>query len=58
MTIKDILARYRITQTELSSRYGIPLRSIQHWVKGDRECPEYVISLIDKALQFDNQIEK
>ena len=50
MTIKDICIKYGITQTELSRRYNIPLRSIQNWHAGTRQPPEYLVKMIDTLL--------
>lgn len=50
MTIKDICTKYAISQTELSRRYNIPLRSIQNWHAGTRQPPEYLVKMIDTLL--------
>lgn len=53
MTIKDICIKYGITQTDLSRRYGIPLRSVQHWYAGTRQPPEYLLIMLDTLLSHD-----
>ena len=53
MTIKDICIKYSITQTDLSRRYGIPLRSVQHWYAGTRQPPEYLLIMLDTLLSHD-----
>lgn len=50
MTVKDILKKYNITQKQLSERFEIPYRSIQNWVGGQRECPSYLIKMMDEIL--------
>lgn len=37
-------------QTELSRDFGIPLRAVQHWVTGDRECPSYTRMMLARLL--------
>lgn len=50
MTIKDICLKHRISQSELSRRYGIPLRTVQDWHSGIRTPPPYVVKMIDTLL--------
>ena len=50
MTINDILAESRLTQAELSRRFGIPLRTVQNWAEGTRQPSEWVVKLIAAAL--------
>ena len=42
MTFKDVLERIKLSQTEFAIRYMIPLRTVQHWVNGDRAIPLYL----------------
>lgn len=37
-------------QSTFSRTYNIPLRSLQNWVAGVRQAPEYVIQLIGYTL--------
>lgn len=49
-TIKEICEAYGITQTELSRKYGIPLRTVQDWHGGRRTPPDYVVNMIEILL--------
>lgn len=49
-TIKDICTEYKITQTELSKRFEIPLRTIQDWHGGRRVPPYYVVKMMIEIL--------
>ena len=42
-----------LTQAEFSRKYNIPLRTIQDWESERRTPPEYVISLLEKAVNED-----
>ena len=53
MTIKDICIKYGISQTFLSQRFGIPLRTVQDWHGERRTPPEYVIRMIVELLERD-----
>lgn len=57
MDIAEICKAHGLTFSEVSRRYNIPLRSLQHWSKGDREAPAYLAALLEKAIQYD-EIEK
>lgn len=50
MEIKDIKNKYRMSLKEISERFGIPYRTVQNWNAGVRECPEYVIRMMDEIL--------
>lgn len=49
-TIKNLCETYGITQTELSRKYGIPLRTVQDWHGGRRTPPDYVVNMIAALL--------
>lgn len=46
---RALLGRIKMTQTEVSRLWGIPLRTVQHWAAGDRPCPSWVQKLIADA---------
>lgn len=53
MTIKDICAKYGITQTFIAKRFGIPLRTVQDWHGERRTPPEYVVRMIVEIIERD-----
>lgn len=46
LPFRDLLKALGMTQTGCSRRYDIPLRTVQHWAAGDRDCPPYVKLMI------------
>ena len=46
----DFLAVLGVTQTQLSRRFGIPLRTVQSWALGERQSPSYVTRMIFELL--------
>lgn len=56
MTIKELCKTYNITQSELSRRFSIPLRTVQQWHAGDRTPPAYIVALIEDALNHPGTI--
>lgn len=52
-TIKDVLNEAYIGQSELSVRFGIPIRTVQNWAEGKRQPPEWVVRLLAAALNVE-----
>ena len=62
-TIENEILRLRkstgLSQTEFGKRLGgIPMRTIQNWENGVRECPDYVVELIAYRVQHDPELRK
>lgn len=51
MTVKEICERYKLSQTALSKRFGIPLRTVQAWCLGERTAPDYVVRMMVEILE-------
>lgn len=62
MTVEDILQKYGFTKKGLSERFGIPYRTIQNWTSNTpsyrRECPEYVINMMEEILNRELHISE
>lgn len=50
-SIKELRVSTDMTQTEFGEYLNIPMRTIQNWEGGQRNCPEYVIELIEYRLE-------
>lgn len=53
--VADLCQRYGLGQTALSRRFGIHIRTVQQWYSGQRNAPEYVVSMMDALLKLDEQ---
>lgn len=53
MEIKELRMLSGLSQQAFSEKYGIPKRSIENWEGGKRNPPEYVISLLERAVKED-----
>lgn len=42
-----------LPQYKFASKYGIPKRSYQNWENGTTECPDYVMKLLEGAVNYD-----
>lgn len=55
--LKSLRKRTGLSQTAFGDICGgIPLRTIQNWESGIRECPDYVLFLIKSHLKSENLI--
>lgn len=57
LSIKEIRKLTDLSQSAFGQMYNIPLRSIQNWESGSRECPIYVKQLLERAVKQDFNIE-
>lgn len=55
MTVKEIRAKYNLTQQALSDRFGISLRTVEKWDRGERIPPDYIPRMIEEILAYDAQ---
>lgn len=53
MEIKELRTLSGLSQQAFSDKYKIPKRSIENWESGKRTPPEYVISLLERAVKED-----
>ena len=51
MNLKEIMDKYSLSMREVSDMFGIPYRTVQNWVSGHRECPTYILRMIQKLLE-------
>lgn len=54
-TIPELIKKYGMTQTGFARRFNIPLRTVQDWCGGRRECPPYVIAMAAEILAENEQ---
>ena len=51
MNIKEIRELTGLSQKGFSEKYGIPCRSIENWESGQRQCPDYVLRLLEYKVK-------
>ena len=54
-TIKSLRMETGLTQNAFAKRFGIPLKTLQHWEAGDSKPAPYIISLIASNLPFNKE---
>jgi DNA-binding transcriptional regulator YiaG len=55
-TISDIIKKTGLSLPGFSTRYNIPVRTLQDWKGGIRVPPAYVLELLDFRVSFDENI--
>lgn len=53
MEIKELRKLTKLSQKQFSEKYDIPLPTIRHWEQGQRECPKYVLDLLEFKVRED-----
>ena len=51
--ILDLRKSTGLSQVKFGNFYNIPLRTIQGWEEGQRECPVYVAELLERVVLED-----
>lgn len=51
MTAKELRTASGMTQKAFAEYFGISKRAIESWEGGKRECPEYLLSLMEYKLR-------
>lgn len=48
ITVREIVQYTGLTQTAFAARHAIPLRTLQGWIAGSRDCPPYIRLMLAK----------
>ena len=49
-SVKDIMEAAGLKQWQLCQRFGIPKRTVEDWSRGARQCPSYVMMMMQELL--------
>ncbi len=55
MTIKELRELTGLNKTDFAKKYNIPYRTIQNWELGERECPVYVLELLEFRIKHEKE---
>lgn len=56
LTIPELIKKHTLTQTDFARYFNIPLRTVQNWCGGQRECPPYVAAMASIILSIEEII--
>lgn len=51
--ILQIRKRTGLSQAKFCEKYEIPKRTLENWEQGSRECPEYLVKLLNRVVGED-----
>jgi DNA-binding transcriptional regulator YiaG len=57
MNFKELRQQSGMNLTQFGKYFGIPYRTIQNWEAGLRECPEYLLHLMEYKLKKEKNIK-
>lgn len=57
MTFKELRVLSGMNMTAFGQYFGFPYRTMQHWESGTRNCPVYLLSLIEYKLRKEGFIQ-
>lgn len=57
MTFKELRERSGMSRQQFIEYFNIPYRTIQSWELGDRQCPEYLLTLMEYKLRHEGFIK-
>ena len=57
MTFKELRERSGMSRSSYAEYFEIPYRTVQNWELGLRECPEYLLKLMQYKLVNEGKIK-
>lgn len=58
MNIKELIEASGMSRPAFAEYFGIPYRTIQDWLLGNRECKEYILDLMKYKLEKEGLLKK
>lgn len=55
-SVSELFDASGLSISAFSGTLGIPLRTVQDWIYGNRQCPGYVLDLMAYKLEHENKI--
>lgn len=55
--VREMRKETGLSAQKFGDKYGIPMRTIQDWERGERNAPDYVIDLLERAVEEDKAQE-
>lgn len=57
MTFKELREASGMSRQQFMDYFSIPYRTIQSWELGDRQCPAYLLELMEYKLRHEGIIK-
>lgn len=56
--VKNIRKQTGASQRAFAERFGIPMRTVQNWEYGVNEAPDYLLDLLEQAIEAEHESRK
>lgn len=57
MTVKELRNQLGLSQSQFAAKFHIPVDNIQNWEQGRRRPLDYVVYLIQRVIELENELE-
>ena len=57
MEFKELIQATGMNNPQFANYFNIPVRTVQHWDKGTRSCPTYLLELMEYKLKNEGIIK-
>jgi DNA-binding transcriptional regulator YiaG len=57
MEFKELRERSGMNMTQFSAYFGISYRTVQRWEYGERNCPKYLLDLMEYKLRHESKLK-
>ena len=57
MTYKELREKSGMNMRKFAQYFEIPYGTVQHWEYGERQCPEYLLKLMQYKLENEGVIK-
>ena len=54
VTIKEIRKQTGLSQSQFAHKFHLTTRVVQSWEQGQRNTPEYILYMIQRILELEN----
>ena len=58
MTVRELRDRIGLSQSKFAKHFGIPVINVQHWEQGVSKPPAYVIELLTRVLDLEDELSE
>lgn len=57
MKVKELREKSGMSRNDFAEYFGVPYRTLQNWEIGQRECPTYLLALMQYKLSKENLLK-
>ena len=54
---RAMMDKHHMTIKKVSDRFNIPYRTVLNWANGYRECPPYIVAMMEKIITYEVMLD-